>query len=544
MEYYVGVDVGTGSVRAALFDSDGKLIKLSTYPIETFNSIPDFYEQSSEDIWQAVKRVVKTVVHDSPKNLIKGIGFAATCSLVLCDENGQPVTASSTGDDNRNVILWLDHRAEAEANFINMMGHDMLKYVGGKVSLEMEIPKIMWVKKNLLKSWNRAKLIFDLPDFLTWKATGCETRSLCSLVCKWNYQANPEGENGWCEDFLNKIGLASLKDDNWKRIGSKVQASGEPVDKGLSSIAATELGLNEGTPVGTSIIDAHAGGLGIIGCSASGVSDSFTTRLGLICGTSTCHMAVSEKAIFVGGVWGPYYSAMVPSLWLNEGGQSTTGKLLDHIIENHAAAAEIRTKIYGKMHVQQYLSDLLKSMAEHNNYPDISFLTKDLHVWPDFHGNRSPLADPTLLGMISGLSLSSNEEDLALLYLSTIQALTYGTKHILEALTQAGHKIETILICGGLSQNPLFVQIQADVLGLPILIPKERESVLLGAAILGSCAAKSFPSVNKAIRAMAGFANIVKPKVVSYQYHLRKYKVYKKMVDDQREYRKIMNETI
>ncbi|KAG8036249.1 hypothetical protein G9C98_004829 [Cotesia typhae] len=498
MEYYVGVDVGTGSVRAALFDSDGKLIKLSTYPIETFNSIPDFYEQSSEDIWQAVKRVVKTVVHDSPKNLIKGIGFAATCSLVLCDENGQPVTASSTGDDNRNVILWLDHRAEAEANFINMMGHDMLKYVGGKVSLEMEIPKIMWVKKNLLKSWNRAKLIFDLPDFLTWKATGCETRSLCSLVCKWNYQANPEGENGWCEDFLNKIGLASLKDDNWKRIGSKVQASGEPVDKGLSSIAATELGLNEGTPVGTSIIDAHAGGLGIIGCSASGVSDSFTTRLGLICGTSTCHMAVSEKAIFVGGVWGPYYSAMVPSLWLNEGGQSTTGKLLDHIIENHAAAAEIRTKIYGKMHVQQYLSDLLKSMAEHNNYPDISFLTKDLHVWPDFHGNRSPLADPTLLGMISGLSF----------------------------------------------QNPLFVQIQADVLGLPILIPKERESVLLGAAILGSCAAKSFPSVNKAIRAMAGFANIVKPKVVSYQYHLRKYKVYKKMVDDQREYRKIMNETI
>lgn len=61
MEYYVGVDVGTGSVRAALFDSDGKLIKLSTYPIETFNSIPDFYEQSSEDIWQAVKRVVKVI---------------------------------------------------------------------------------------------------------------------------------------------------------------------------------------------------------------------------------------------------------------------------------------------------------------------------------------------------------------------------------------------------------------------------------------------------------------------------------------------------
>lgn len=172
---------------------------------------------------------------------------------------------------------------------------------------------------------------------------------MCSLVCKWNYNANPKGENGWCKDFFNKLGLSSLKDDNWRRIGSKVQAPGEPVGKGLSFTAAAELGLNEGTPVGTSIIDAHAGGLGMIGCSASGVSENFTSRLGLICGTSTCHMAVSEKAVFVGGVWGPYYSAMVPSLWLNEGGQSATGKLLDHIIESHAAAAEIRAKIYGKM---------------------------------------------------------------------------------------------------------------------------------------------------------------------------------------------------
>lgn len=75
-------------------------------------------------------------------------------------------------------------------------------------------------------------------------------------------------------------------------------------------------------------------------------------------------------------------------------------------------------------HIQQYLSNLLQSMAEQNNYPDVSFLTKDLHIWPDFHGNRSPIADATLQGMISGLSLSSDEENLATIYLATIQALT------------------------------------------------------------------------------------------------------------------------
>lgn len=95
--------------------------------------------------------------------------------------------------------------------------------------------------------------------------------------------------------------------------------------------------------------------------------------------------------------------------------------------------------------------------------------------------------------------------------------MQYGTKHILEALIKQKHNIQSILICGGLSQNPLFVQIQADVLSLPVLIPTERESVLLGAAILGSCAAGTFPTVTKAIRAMAGTASVIKPRIISYQ---------------------------
>lgn len=71
----------------------------------------------------------------------------------------------------------MDHRAELEADIINKTNHEMLKYVGGKISLEMEIPKIMWLKKNLKKSFERVKLLFDLPDFLTWKCTGSESRS-------------------------------------------------------------------------------------------------------------------------------------------------------------------------------------------------------------------------------------------------------------------------------------------------------------------------------------------------------------------------------
>lgn len=67
--------------------------------------------------------------------------------------------------------------------------------------------------------------------------------------------------------------------------------------------------------------------------------------IGLICGTSTCHMAVSSNPVFTTGIWGPYFSAMVPNMWLNEGGQSATGKLIDHIIDSHPATKEIEKKL-------------------------------------------------------------------------------------------------------------------------------------------------------------------------------------------------------
>ncbi|TGZ37627.1 FGGY carbohydrate kinase domain-containing protein [Temnothorax longispinosus] len=259
MDFFVGVDVGTGSVRAALVTSGGKIKRVATCPLEIFHPAPNFYEQSSDNIWSAVCHVVKSVVADISAEDVKGIGFDATCSLVAVDEAGSPVTVSPTGQEKQNVILWMDHRAHEEADLINSMVHDILQYVGGKVSLEMQTPKMLWLKKNLPVSWNSAALLFDLPDFLTWKATESESRSLCSLVCKWNYSANPNGRNGWDEDFFEQLNLRDLKKDNWRKIGNDVRVPGDAIESGLSVKAAAELGLLKDTPVGTSLIDAHAG---------------------------------------------------------------------------------------------------------------------------------------------------------------------------------------------------------------------------------------------------------------------------------------------
>lgn len=539
--YLVGVDVGTGSVRAALARSNGEVVRVASHPISTWNPEPEFFQQSSDDIWQSCCVVVKEVTKDVNKKYIKGLGFDATCSLVALDKNGNPLTVSPTGETNQNVILWMDHRAHKEAQLINETKHSVLHSVGGKISLEMEIPKLLWIKKNLHDTWVNAGAFFDLPDFLTWRCTGSNSRSLCSVVCKWNYEANEKGNKGWNSEFFSMVGIEDLLENNAHKIGEEILPPGSPCGNGLTNEAAQQLDLLPGIPVGTSIIDAHAGGLGLVGCTAPGLQTDFETRLGLICGTSTCHMAVSHQPVFVPGIWGPYWSAMVPGMWLNEGGQSATGKLIDHVIESHCAYQGMKEKLPSNIHVVTYLNKLLDEMSQQRKLPFMDMLTRDLHIWPDYHGNRSPVADPTLQGMVSGLTLASGEEDLALKYLATIQALAYGTRHILASLEAAGHsKISCILICGGLSKNPVFVQTHANVVGYPVLVPREPESVLVGASILAAYAAQLYPTIDAAVKGMAGQADLVSPAESTEVFHHKKYNVFMKMLEDQQVYKKIM----
>ncbi|XP_075220699.1 FGGY carbohydrate kinase domain-containing protein isoform X2 [Lycorma delicatula] len=420
-EYFIGVDVGTSSTRAALVNLEGKIIKVAVNPIKTWNPQSNFFQQSSEDIWNSCCTVIKEVTNSIEKNLVQGITFDATCSLVAVDKNGNPVSVSPGGEVEQNIILWLDHRAEYEANEINKTGHNLLHYVGGKISLEMELPKLLWLKRNLKQQcWNKTYYFFDLADFLSWKATGCDSRSLCTVICKWLYDA--VGFH-WDKKFFSNIGLEDLLVDGSYKIGKIVKAPGAPCGNGLTVSAADQMGLLPGTCVSTSIIDAHAGVLGLIGAKNPNLPTELDTRLSLICGTSTCHMALSKDALFVSGVWGPYYSVLGMGFWLNEGGQSATGKLLDHIIDIHPAAAAIHQALPKEMHIFEYLNNLLYKMSENKGLLSCDMLTQNIHVWPDFHGNRSPVADPTLHGMMSGLSLSTGEEDLALKYLATVQAL-------------------------------------------------------------------------------------------------------------------------
>ena len=537
--FYLGVDVGTGSVRAGIFDSVGKRLGTASHDIQIFRPEEDFVEQSSDEIWRAAGVAVRAALAEAGLRgaQIRGIGFDATCSLVVLDRDDKPVTASPTGRDDQNVIVWMDHRAMDQTARINATNHSVLQYVGGVISPEMETPKLLWMKEKLRASYDRAARFFDLPDFLVYRATGADVRSLCSTVCKWTYLGR---EGKWDASYFDAIGLGDI---GFERIGTRVRPMGELAGK-LTERAAEELDLVAGIPVGVSIIDAHAGGLGLLGAPLDGkapTNETMEKRLALIGGTSSCHMAVSREPKYLRGIWGPYYSAMIPDLWLTEGGQSATGALIDHVVFSHARGADLREEAKSRgTHPYSILNEQLDRLAAHRRYP--AELTRELHVFPDFHGNRSPRADPTLRGMVSGLKLSDTLESLALLYLATIQAVAHGTKHIIDTMNAGGYSIDTLLACGGDIKNPVFVREHADVTGCRIVLPREPEAVLLGSSILGAVASGDFASVLDAMSAMNHAEAVVAPGPAAVRsYHAQKHRVFSRMYEDQLAYRALMS---
>jgi FGGY-family pentulose kinase len=481
---------------------------------------------------------------------VAGIGFDATCSLVVLDAGDRPVTVSAGstiggGDDRWNVIVWMDHRAVAQAERINAGGHAVLRYVGGVISPEMETPKLLWLRERLPRSFERAARFLDLADFLSYRATGNDARSLCTTACKWTYLGHEPAGQRWDESYFRQIGLGELADEGFARIGRSVRPMGERAG-GLTAAAAAELGLEPGTAVAVSIIDAHAGGLGLLGApldERAPTEETLEERVALIGGTSTCHMAVSREPRFIRGVWGPYASAMVPGLWLTEGGQSATGALIDHTIASHSRGAELAAEARRDGTTPQaLLNRRLEVLAGGAAFP--AEITRGLHVLPDHHGNRSPRADPTLRGMVSGLKLSDSLDQLALLYLATIQAIALGTRHILEAMNAQGYRIDTILASGGDTRNPVFVREHADATGCRVVLPAEPEAVLLGAAILGAVAAGDQPSVLAAMGAMNRAGRVIEPaRGAVGRYFDARYRVFHRLHEDQLAYRALMEET-
>jgi FGGY-family pentulose kinase len=487
----LGIDCGTQSLRAALFDLKGNMLASDSqeYPIR----YPEvsWAEQNTEHWWQAARVTVPQVLKQAgvQRRDVAGVSVDGTsCTVVVCDRDGTPL---------RPVILWMDQRAHDEAQRVTATEDPVLKYVSWQESPEWMIPKAMWLKANEPEIYERADLICEGTDWLMHRLTGEWAASLNNVTCKWNY-ARPAG--GWPEGLLAELDMGELL-DKWPQ---DVLPMGERAGE-LTFRAAEELELLPGIPVAQGGIDAYA--------AMFGLNVVQPGRMALVMGSSTCHMALCSEGVFDAHVWGPYPDAILPGTWVLEGGQTATGSIVKWFADNFGHREQVEAERTSRSHYE-VLDE--KAMAVPPGAEGLVLLD----YW---QGNRTPLRDPLARGCIYGLSL---RHGVGHLMRAIYEGTAMGTRHILEDLRQAGYEPECIYACGGGTRSELWLQIHADACRVPIYLTEQPEATCLGTAICAAVGAGLFADPVEAAGEMVTVTREMRPNLDNAELYDRLFERY------------------
>jgi L-ribulokinase len=501
----LGLDFGTESVRAVLVDIEtGWLTATAIAPFAKGvidRSLPDggrvlphdWALQDSRDWLVSMERATCEALESAsvaPAS-VKGIGVDFTaCTILPTAADGTPLHTVEAYRSNPHAWpkLWKHHAAQPQADRVNALamqrGEQWLGRYGGKVSSEWVLPKALELLDDAPDVYAAAARIIEGADWTAWQLTGELARNACAA----GYKALWHKQEGYpSTEFLAALdprlgGLYTSK------FAGPVLAPGRPVG-GLNDRWAQRLGLVEGTPVASPIIDAHAAILG------GGVSAPGT--LFIIMGTSSCHLLLSRSQVLVEGMSGVVEDGIVPGLFAYEAGQAGVGDIFAWFVRAGVPAG------YGHLPAVEgadgpgmaSLHDLLSERAATLAPGQSGLLALD---W--WNGSRTPLVDADLSGVILGYTLDTTPEAI---YRALIEATAFGTRLILDAFGAAGLAVESVRVSGGLTRNDLLTQIYADVTGLPLEICATDQASGVGAAMLGAVAGGAFESVDAAVRGLA-----------------------------------------
>ena len=512
---YLGIDVGTLSARAGLFDKHGTLVSVADAAFSLLRPQEHHAVYRMDDIWAAVLQAARECVaaaraegHD-PYSSVAAMAFDATSSLALQHTGPRPLAGDA------DVFCWMDHRGEAEAEAITATGDRVLAYTGGTTSPEIHLPKLLWLKRHDPAAFATLTAARDLVDELGFRATGAGARSLCGLACKWPYL--PNDAEPWRHSLLAGLGVGEIAGLGGAGDAAPVPVGG--VHGRLSATAAKQLGLRPGLPVAAGLIDAEAGTLGVVGPD---LKARMNRTAALIGGTSTCFMAFAPDERRVPGVWGPFKDAVFPGFWLHEAGQSFSGAALDAVLTQHPGGPRSASP---EAHAAA-ASEVAALLAQEGP----AFAARR-HIVPDWLGNRSPLGDGRVRAMSSGLGEETGRRACLEAYYATARALALQARHVLDHLDQHGYALTRVALAGGHAKNPMMIQLYRDCLTRTLVLTDAPEPVLLGAAMVAACAAGAHRDLFAAVDAMCAPQRELAPDAAAAAAHAQNYAIYRRMFD-------------
>jgi L-ribulokinase len=496
----VGVDFGTLSARALVVRvSDGLELGSGTAEfrhgaMETQLAAdlvpadaplpPDWALQVPADYVEALALAVRAALSQAgvrPEH-VTGIGTDFTaCTVLPVLRDGTPLCELPEFRDRPHayVKLWKHHAAQAQADRLTDTAHarsePWIARYGGRLSSEWELAKGLQLLEEDPEIYDRMDHWVEAADWIVWQLCGVYVRNVCTAGFKG---ARQDGNYPSTDYF------AAVNPD-FAGFGDKLQ---HPVSQlgsmagGLMQSAADRLGLPAGIPVCVGNVDAH-----VTAPAARAVRPG---QLVAIMGTSTCHVMVGDRLAEVPGMCGVVKDGIVPGLLGYEAGQSGVGDIFGAFVDSFVPGdVRDRARAAGR-DLHEHLTDL--ALAQPVGAHGLVAL--------DWHsGNRSVLVDHDLSGVIVGLTLQTQPQDI---YRALIEATAFGTRVIIDAFETAGLPVIDFIAAGGLIKNPLVMQVYADVLRRPIHVIGSDQGPALGSAMHAAVAAGAYPEIGAAAAAM------------------------------------------
>ena len=480
----LGVDGGTESLRAGVFDLHGTLLASASTPYDTSFPNPAWAEQDPRDWWQSLGESVRAAVEQSgvrPEQIAAMAVDTTCCSVGALDEAGQPL---------RPCLIWMDVRSAPQTKKVVAAGDAALRVNGdghGPVSAEWMIPKAMWLVENEPEIFDRAAVICEFQDFINYHLTGRWVASINNASVRWHFDRS---RTGVPESLLEKLGLSALA-AKWP---AEILDLGDVIG-GLTAQSAEHLRLPAELPVVQGGADAFIGmiGLGVVKPGS----------LAFITGSSHLQLGFSKTPFHASGIWGTYCDGLLPGSHVVEGGQTSTGSVVNWLKD-----------LYGVADYEELNDDAAQLPPG----------SEGLIVQEHFQGNRTPHTDPHSRGAIHGLTLKHGR---AHLFRAAIEGVAFGSELILETMCDNGFEPERIVVAGGATRSDLWLQIHADVSKLPLTLTAMGDAPLLGCAILASVGAGLNPDVLSAVDDMVKVARVVEPDATAHAAYLSSYETYK-----------------
>lgn len=534
-QYVIGVDYGTDSVRTLLVHAQtGEVLGTHVHDYVRWkqglfcDALQSQFRQHPLDYLEGLENSIRGALATASEEVkagVVGISVDTTGSTpVAVDPNGTPLALLPEFAENPNgmFILWKDHTANAEADEINALANkwdtDFTKYVGGIYSSEWFWAKILRTLRVDPAVREKAFSWVEHCDWISAVLTGNTNpltmkRSRCAAGHKAMWHEEFEGLPS--EAFLTTLDplLAGLRDRLFRDSFTSDEAVGT-----LSAEWAQKLGLTTNVTIGVGAFDCHMGAVG------AQITPYTFVR---VMGTSTCDMLIAPREeighLLIRGICGQVDGSIIPGMLGMEAGQSAFGDVYAWF--QQVIVSPVR-ELLGDDAADELTQKLIPTLSE--KAAQLPVTENDAVAIDWFNGRRTPDANHTLKGAITGLNLGS---DAVRIFKSLVEATAFGSKAIVDRFLSEGVPIRQVIAIGGVAKkSPFVMQTLSDVLNMPISIASSDQACALGAAMCAAVAAGVHPTMEAAQEAMgSGFDATYEPRPEVVAVYARLYQKYLKL---------------